>query len=73
MSLIVNPHFGPAAQTPAQRAVVLACMQQALPNLRKEASPYVAQLHARYLAGELTWPQVYEAARAAELPQPLAP
>ncbi|MGI4834138.1 MAG: hypothetical protein ACRYFK_11820 [Janthinobacterium lividum] len=50
--------FGPAAQTPAQRAEVLARMQQALPRLRKRLSPYVQQLHARYLAGELTWLQV---------------
>jgi len=50
--------FGPAAQTPEQRAAVLARMQQALPRLRKRLSPYVQQLHARYLAGELTWLQV---------------
>ncbi|MGI4834219.1 MAG: hypothetical protein ACRYFK_12240 [Janthinobacterium lividum] len=53
-----NSSYGPAAQTPAQRAEVLARMQQALPRLGKQLSPYVQQLHARYLAGELTWLQV---------------
>lgn len=50
--------FGPNARTPEQRAQVLARMKQALPRLRKQLSPYVQQLHARYLAGELTWLQV---------------
>lgn len=59
--MLHNFAFGPAAQTPAQRALVLLRMQQALPHLRKALSPQVQQLHARYVAGELTWSQVYEA------------
>ncbi|RZJ89690.1 MAG: hypothetical protein EOO60_09750 [Hymenobacter sp.] len=50
--------YGPAAHTPAQRAEILARMRQVLPRLRKRLSPYVQRLHARYLAGELTWLQV---------------
>lgn len=53
------PEFGPAAQTPAQRTQVLERMKQAVPRLRKPLTPYVQQLHARYLAGELNWLQVY--------------
>jgi hypothetical protein len=33
-------------------------MQRALPHLRQRLSPYVLSLHARYLAGELSWLQV---------------
>ena len=54
-----TPSYGPAAQTPAQRAEVLARMARALPHLRRPLSAYVQQLHQRYLAGELTWLQVY--------------
>ncbi|NML65142.1 hypothetical protein HHL22_07975 [Hymenobacter sp. RP-2-7] len=50
--------FGPNAQTPEQRALVLARMKQALPHIRRRLSPAAQQLHARYLAGELTWQQV---------------
>lgn len=59
------PKFGPAAQTPAQRSWVLAQMQRLFPHLKTKASPYVQQLYARYVAGELSWLQVKEA-RAAE-------
>lgn len=51
--------YGPAAQTSNQRAEVLTRMARALPRLRKPLSPYVQQLHRRYVAGELTWLQVY--------------
>lgn len=56
--MLHNPQFGPAAQTPAQRAEVLTRMQRTVPRLRKPLSPHVQALHARYLAGELTWLQV---------------
>lgn len=56
-----TPSYGPAAQTPAQRAEVLARMQQALPHLRRRRSAQAQQLQAQYLAGELTWLQVYQA------------
>jgi len=59
-----NPKFGPAAQTPEQRAWVLEQMQRILPALKK-ASPSIQQLYARYVAGELSWSQVSQA-RAAE-------
>ena len=54
-----TPKFGPAAQSSAQRAEVLARMARALPRLRRPLSPYVQDLHLRYLAGELSWLQVY--------------
>lgn len=57
--------YGPAAQTPADRATVLVRMQAAVPRLRRPLSPYVAQLHARYVAGELSWLQVCLALDAA--------
>jgi hypothetical protein len=59
-----NPKFGPAAQTPEQRAWVLEQMQRVIPVLKK-ASPYIQQLYTRYIAGELSWSQVSQA-RAAE-------
>ncbi|TVT37839.1 hypothetical protein FNT36_22005 [Hymenobacter setariae] len=55
-----NPKFGPAAQTPEQRAWVLEQMQRIIPVLKK-ASPYIQQLYARYVAGELSWTQVSQA------------
>ncbi|MBJ6143784.1 hypothetical protein [Hymenobacter sp. BT559] len=59
-----NPKFGPAAQTPEQRAWVLEQMQRVIPVLKK-ASPYIQQLYTRYIAGELSWSQVSQT-RAAE-------
>ncbi|TGE08702.1 hypothetical protein [Hymenobacter fodinae] len=53
-----NPNYGPAAQTPEQRAYVLAQMQKAHPSLYKKATAYVAQLYRRYVAGELSWEDV---------------
>lgn len=55
-----DPRFGPHAQTPQQRAYVLRQLQQALPKLRATATPAAQQLFARYVAGELTWPEVQE-------------
>lgn len=56
-----DSRFGPAAQTPDQRAQVLERMQQAVPRLRRRATTYVQQLYARYVAGELSWQQVWQA------------
>ncbi|MGI4835401.1 MAG: hypothetical protein ACRYFK_18265 [Janthinobacterium lividum] len=50
---------GPAAQVPIPRAKMLSRVKRALPRLRKGLSPSVQRLHARLLAGELTWLQVY--------------
>ncbi|PJJ60856.1 hypothetical protein [Hymenobacter chitinivorans] len=50
--------YGPCAQTPAQRAYVLRQMQATNPTLYKRASGYVQRLYARYVAGELSWPDV---------------
>lgn len=56
-----DSRFGPEAQTPGQRSQVLEKMQQAVPRLRRRATAYVQQLYARYVAGELSWPQVWQA------------
>jgi len=56
-----NPKFGPAAQTPEQRARVLAQMQAVIPSLKTKATAYARQLYARYVAGELSWIQLREA------------
>ncbi|UOQ52153.1 hypothetical protein [Hymenobacter cellulosivorans] len=53
-----DSRFGPCAQTPRQRAYVLRQMQAANPTLYARASAYVQRLHARYVAGELSWPDV---------------
>ncbi len=54
----LNPKFGPAAQTPAQRAEVLARMQDAIPHLKRNLTATRQQLYARYVAGELSWLEV---------------
>ena len=56
-----NPKFGPAAQTPTQRAWVLAQMQRVLPALQRKADAATQYLYDRYVAGELSWTQVREA------------
>lgn len=56
-----NPKFGPAAQTPEQRAWVLAQMQNVIPSLKTKATAYACQLYAQYIAGELSWQQVRQA------------
>jgi hypothetical protein len=53
-----NPKYGPAAQTPEQRAYVLAQMQKTHPGLYKKATAYAVQLYRRYVAGELSWQDV---------------
>ena len=57
------PPFGPAAQTPEQRARVLEQMQQTIPSLRAHAQRhgFVQHLYAQYVAGELSWRQVSQA------------
>jgi hypothetical protein len=52
LAMAHNPKFGPAAQTPEQRAWVLQQMQFMIPSLRK-ATAQMQQLYARYVAGEL--------------------
>jgi hypothetical protein len=56
-----NPQFGPAAQTPAQRAWVVTQMHQALPSLKKQLTAPAHALYARYVAGELSWQQMRQA------------
>ncbi|MGI4742686.1 MAG: hypothetical protein ACRYG7_46600 [Janthinobacterium lividum] len=52
--------FGPSAQTPEQRALVLAQMKAAVPSL-KNAPAFAQRLYARYVAGELSWLEVDQA------------
>ena len=56
-----NIKFGPAAQTPAQRAWVLAQMQRMIPSLGKNVTSYTQHLYDRYIAGELSWQEVQQA------------
>jgi hypothetical protein len=56
-----DPRFGPAAQTPQQRAYVLARMQEAVTSLQRYSSPQAKQLYDRYVAGELSWAQLRQA------------
>ena len=53
-----DARFGPYAQTPQQRAYVLQQLQATHPRLRTRASAFAQQLHARYVAGEITWADV---------------
>lgn len=55
-----NSKFGPSAQTPEQRAWVLTQMQTVIPSLKKTTA-YAQQLYARYVAGDLSWPEVRQA------------
>ena len=52
--MLPDPRYGPAAQTPAQRAQVLWQMKQTFPRLRR-ASACVQPLFGRYVAGEISW------------------
>ena len=65
-----NPKFGPAAQTPEQRAWVLEQMQCVLPHLKAKATAYAQQLYTRYVAGKLSWAQVRQALDAAPTTKP---
>ena len=63
-----DPKFGPSAQTPAQRAFVLRQLQDVNPSLKTKATAYARQLYARYVAGELGWPEVRQALDLADSP-----
>lgn len=56
-----DARFGPAAQTPQQRANVLRQLQLVYPKLATRANTEAQQLYARYVAGELSWPDVRRA------------
>ena len=56
-----DARFGPAAQTPQQRANVLRQLQLVYPKLAIRATADAHQLYARYVAGELSWPEVRRA------------
>lgn len=56
-----DTRFGPSAQTPQQRANVLRQLQLVFPKLKTRATAYAEQLYARYIAGELSWPDVRRA------------
>ncbi|MBF9141154.1 hypothetical protein [Hymenobacter properus] len=56
-----DPRFGPSAQTPQQRANVLRQLQLTHPKLKTHATALAQQLYARYVAGELSWPEVRRA------------
>lgn len=60
-----DPRYGPHAQTPAQRAYVLAQLKSANPRPFQNLTPRAQALHERYVAGELTWEQVRQALDAA--------
>lgn len=60
-----DPKFGPSAQTPQQRAWVLAQMQTVIPSLKAKATAHAQQLYQRYVAGELSWYEVRQAIAAA--------
>ena len=60
-----DTRFGPSAQTPQQRANVLRQLQLVYPQLRTKATPYAHELYARYVSGELSWPEVRRALDAA--------
>ncbi|MGI4742645.1 MAG: hypothetical protein ACRYG7_46395 [Janthinobacterium lividum] len=59
-----DTRFGPSAQTPEQRAQVLAQMQTTIPSLKIKATAFARQLYARYVAGELSWQDVHYALQA---------
>lgn len=63
--MVLNPKFGPCAQTPEQRAYVLKQLQAVNPSLKTKATAYAHQLYDRYVAGELTWADVRQALDAA--------
>jgi hypothetical protein len=59
-----NPKFGPAAQTPEQRAWVLAQMQDAIPSLKSKVTTYIQPVYDRYIAGELSWTEMRQVLQA---------
>ncbi len=59
--MLPDPKFGPAAQTPQQRAYVLKQLQVVNPHLKTKATAYALQLYDQYVAGELAWLDVRQA------------
>ena len=59
-----DTRFGPRAQTPEQRALVLVQMHDAIPSLKTKATGATRQLYARYVAGELSWLDVHAALKS---------
>jgi hypothetical protein len=68
-----DPRFGPAAQTPQQRAYVLRQLQQTFPQLAAQVSGLPQQLFDRYVAGELSWGDVRRAIDETTPAQPRVP
>lgn len=64
MNTSYNPDFGPAAQTPEQRAGVVKRMQQAIPSLKKQVNAQASALYAHYVAGEMSWQEIRQAMEA---------
>jgi hypothetical protein len=60
-----NPKFGSAAQTPEQRAWVLARMQQVIPSLETKVTACIQHEYDRYIAGELSWTEMRQGLKAA--------
>ena len=58
--MMYDIRFGPSAQTPEQRALVLVQMHDAIPSLKTKAAAFGQQLFARYVAGELSWLEVHD-------------
>jgi hypothetical protein len=61
-----DPRFGAYAQTPQQRERVFRQMLVVFPRLRTKVATCGRQLHARYVAGEITWADVRSALDEAE-------
>ncbi|WP_201980694.1 hypothetical protein [Hymenobacter rubidus] len=69
-----DPRFGPAAQTPVQRANVLRQLLTTYPKLGAATPALAQQLFASYVAGELSWCDVRRALDGAtpeQAPKPL--
>lgn len=56
-----DTRFGPSAQNPEQRALVLVQMRAAVPSLKGRPTALGQQLFARYVAGKLSWLEVHDA------------
>ena len=53
-TIVYDARFGPIAQTPTQRAMVLKRWQDTLPDLKIKATAHARQLPIRYAEGELS-------------------
>lgn len=58
--MLYNDKFGPAAQTPQQRAHILRQLVDLTTPPRVRIPTHVRNLHQRYVAGELSWQEVRE-------------